>query len=236
MGIGVYAWVNSVNGKVYVGSAKNIAKRKSTHLRALKSGNHHSPHFQRAWDTYGAEAFEFVILETIEDEIWLRARETVWLNRLQSFKGDFGYNVTRDGWSSAQFEPTERRIAAWKRNGEQRRGIQDSPEVRARKKKAAQGRTPPSHLGHNHSEDAKQKMRTASCARKNRGDNYKFTPEDTLRGVTAAGARNRQRWQDPEERKRLSAAQSAGWTSEVRARKSQQVKEWWVKKAQESAV
>ena len=234
---GIYVWVCAVNGKVYVGSAKNIAVRRTAHLRALKSGNHHSPHFQRAWNAYGPEAFEFVVLEEVEDEVWLRAKETVWLNRLQSFKGGFGYNIARDGWSGAQFEPTERRLAAWKANGNRRRGVKDSPEVRARKKMASQGRTPPSHLGHKHSAKTKLKMRMASLARKRRGDNYKFTPEDTLRGVMATGLKNKARWQNPQERKSLSAAQSKGWTPEVRALKSQQVKQWWAeKKVQESVV
>src|SRR5208337_1652357 len=135
---GVYCWVNVENGKIYVGSAKNLAKRKVEHLRALRLGKHHSIHFQRAWDTYGPEAFEFEVLEPVEDEIWLRARETAWLNRLQSFNGEFGYNITRDGWSGAQFEPTARRKEAWKRNGERKRGTKDTPEAKARKKTASQ--------------------------------------------------------------------------------------------------
>ncbi len=229
---GIYVWVCAINGKVYVGSAKNIAVRRTAHLRALKSGNHHSLHFQRAWNAHGPEAFEFVVLEEVKDEIWLRAKETVWLDRLQSFKGEFGYNIVRDGWSGAQFEPTERRKAAWRENGKRKRGTKDTPEVRARKKAAAKLRAQTDkfkadivlrRVGKKHSVEDRTNLCRAWVARKERGDYYKFTPEDTLKGVTAAGARNKTLWQDPQYRTDKSQSFKNSWTPERRAAQAQRL-------------
>jgi len=56
---GVYTITHTESGRVYVGSSKNIPHRWRGHIRALKSGTHHSVHLQRAWSKYGAEAFAF---------------------------------------------------------------------------------------------------------------------------------------------------------------------------------
>jgi len=63
---GVYEIVNTINGKRYVGSAVNFARRWRAHLRCLRAGNHHSEKLQRAWNKYGADAFEFRIIASCE--------------------------------------------------------------------------------------------------------------------------------------------------------------------------
>ena len=47
---GIYRIVNRRNGKFYIGSSKNLKKRRATHFRDLKKGVHHSEHLQRAWN------------------------------------------------------------------------------------------------------------------------------------------------------------------------------------------
>jgi len=216
---GVYIWLNLVNGKVYVGSAKFIPRRKSAHLRALKLGKHHSPHFQAAWDKYGEAAFQFGIVEEVLDELWLRARETVWIKQLRSAESVYGYNIARDGWTAAQLEPTERRREAWKKNGERKRGVQDPPEVRARKKAASQGRTPPSHLNHKHSEETRAKMRAAWARNKARG----YTSPVTF---TTAGRPSWNKGIPPskESRQKLSISLRLSWTPERRAAQAERAR------------
>ena len=63
---GIYAIVNTVNGKRYVGSAKRFRTRWNAHRAALNKGLHHSRHLQSAWNKYGAEAFVFTIIEFCE--------------------------------------------------------------------------------------------------------------------------------------------------------------------------
>ena len=42
--IGIYKIVNSINNKIYVGSAKNIKKRWSAHKSDLNKNKHHNKH------------------------------------------------------------------------------------------------------------------------------------------------------------------------------------------------
>lgn len=56
---GIYEIRNVVNGKVYIGSAKNFSLRWNTHRSFLSKGTHHSPHLQAAWSKYGEHSFEF---------------------------------------------------------------------------------------------------------------------------------------------------------------------------------
>lgn len=58
---GIYQILCKPTGKVYIGSAVWIAKRKRHHREALLAGKHHSQYLQKAWDKYGPEAFEFSI-------------------------------------------------------------------------------------------------------------------------------------------------------------------------------
>ena len=176
----------------------------------------------------GPEAFEFDILEPVEDEIWLRARETSWLERLEAFKSEFGYNVVRDGWSAAQFEPTERRRKAWKTNGERRRGSEDSPETKAKKKAASKLRAQSDkfkqdiairRIGKTHSEKARANLRAAWARKKTRG--YKAPSTFTTAGRTPW---NRDKTFSEESRQKMSVSQRLSWTPERRAAQAERAR------------
>lgn len=62
---GIYRIRNKLNGKYYVGSAKDIKERLDSHNRALLKGGG-SPHLQNAWNKYGAENFILEILEEVK--------------------------------------------------------------------------------------------------------------------------------------------------------------------------
>lgn len=59
----IYKILNKVNGKFYIGSTVNIKNRKYQHIHLLKKGKHQNNILQRAWNKYGEENFEFIILE-----------------------------------------------------------------------------------------------------------------------------------------------------------------------------
>jgi group I intron endonuclease len=170
---GIYGWVNLVNGKVYVGSTDNLARRKYHHIAKLKVGKHPNTHLQSAWNGYGVNNFEFIVLEVVDDPIWLRAREHAWILRLQAADREFGYNSSTDAWAATT------------------------------------------------SEETKAKLRQAWVARKVRGDYYKFSASDTKKGTTAAGNKNRARWADPEERKKIQTSMKTGWTEEARQNRAE---------------
>jgi group I intron endonuclease len=74
---GVYFIRNRATGERYVGSAQNIALRWSQHRNVLRKGVRLSHRFLQAWRTQGEEAFEFAVVETIENPTHeqLEARE-----------------------------------------------------------------------------------------------------------------------------------------------------------------
>lgn len=49
---GVYAFTSPSGGQ-YVGSAVNLARRRSQHLWALRRGRHRNPALQKAFNKYG---------------------------------------------------------------------------------------------------------------------------------------------------------------------------------------
>lgn len=89
-GGGIYAIRNKVTGKVYVGSAGRFASRFSYHRSFLVRGRHTNQKLQRAWLKYGAEGFEFVILEVV-DLTHLAEREQYWMDTLRAVAE--GYNI-----------------------------------------------------------------------------------------------------------------------------------------------
>ena len=59
MSAGIYEIVNTVNGKRYIGSARDVSKRFKKHRWDLKNGTHHSQILQRAVNKYGIDTFVF---------------------------------------------------------------------------------------------------------------------------------------------------------------------------------
>lgn len=67
---GIYAIVNRVNGHRYVGQATNVQSRARAHVRDLMKGTHRTSEarlLQKAWDEFGPESFEIVVLEVVEN-------------------------------------------------------------------------------------------------------------------------------------------------------------------------
>ena len=91
---GVYKITNIVNGKIYIGSSKDILNRWYQHERNLDEGNHGNAHLQNAWDKYGGKnSFTFEIIEECNPTIQFE-REQFYLDKLNPFD-DNGYNIVR---------------------------------------------------------------------------------------------------------------------------------------------
>ena len=78
----IYVITNNVNDKIYVGSTKDMDKRKARHLRDLKRGKHHNTYLQRSVEKYGLGRFEFTVLEEVQDTSDLFDREEYWISKL----------------------------------------------------------------------------------------------------------------------------------------------------------
>jgi len=90
---GVYKIHNSINSKVYIGSAGNLRKRRNGHLSFLRRGQHPNKHLQGAWDKYGESAFKFRILEYAENMRFRLEQEQFWMDYFQAQNREYGYNM-----------------------------------------------------------------------------------------------------------------------------------------------
>lgn len=97
--IGIYKILNKINNKFYIGSSINIRKRIKEHERCLKFGIHSNKHLQSAWDKYGSNNFEFIIIEKYKNitNRELRNRETEIIQQTKCFCDEIGYNFIAGG-------------------------------------------------------------------------------------------------------------------------------------------
>jgi group I intron endonuclease len=93
---GVYRILHIASQKVYIGSSANIRARWATHRSSLAKGKHHSKHLQRAWDKYGAEAFEWSVIELAPPDRMLE-RETLHIALCGSTNPALGFNLAEVG-------------------------------------------------------------------------------------------------------------------------------------------
>jgi group I intron endonuclease len=134
---GIYIIRHRASGRVYVGSAVDIADRWGGHKRDLTRGTHRNPKLQNAWNKYGAGAFVFEVVERVDDAADLIAREQHWLDLTGAALDDrAGYNIAPRAGSQfgVRFAPEVRaRMGA-------PRGRKLTPEHRAKVAAALRGR------------------------------------------------------------------------------------------------
>lgn len=95
---GIYVIRNTKNGKVYIGKALCIYRRIKDHVTALnkKVRDRENEHFINAWHLYGADSFEYFVVEYIEGETLIAERELFWMKHFNSLNEKFGYNKRED--------------------------------------------------------------------------------------------------------------------------------------------
>ncbi len=66
---GIYKIVNKANSKAYIGSTKQEFRfRWHDHKTRLRNNKHPNAHLQAAWNLYGENSFEFIVLERTSPE------------------------------------------------------------------------------------------------------------------------------------------------------------------------
>lgn len=81
---GVYLITDTISGKTYVGSSKNIRTRAITHFSKMNTGHTHAPYsfFTKTFLQHGPTAFAIGVVEECS-KAQLLARELYWLDVLQ---------------------------------------------------------------------------------------------------------------------------------------------------------
>lgn len=161
---GVYA-IRSAD-KMYIGSSVDISTRFIRHRYHLRKGDHVNQYLQNAWNKYGEEAFEFVVLEECPVD-QLLDREQHYLdcssekyNILSTAGSQIGYKHTPE--AIAKISATHKGKVV---SEETRKKIGDANRGRKRSAEARE-RMSVSHRGRITSEETREKLRVASTGNK----------------------------------------------------------------------
>ena len=90
----IYKITNTVNGKCYIGQAKDYKTRFQGHKLKLRKNEHDNSHLQYAWNNYGADAFTFEVLEFAYN---YNEREKYSIKLYNSTDEAYGYNILEGG-------------------------------------------------------------------------------------------------------------------------------------------
>jgi len=109
---GIYAILNTANGKRYVGSAVSLRTRLRNHLWHLRQGSHRNRKLLNAWRKHGEESFQAEILETVFDAEMLILREQYWIDAHNAHAGGYNLNPTAGSNLGRKSTPCERSAKA----------------------------------------------------------------------------------------------------------------------------
>lgn len=93
--IGIYKITTLHNNKIYIGSSNDVLKRFKTHISRLNRNVHHSSYLQNTFNKYGITNLNFEIIEILDNSSIQVQREQYWMDRLQSYDKQYGYNVCK---------------------------------------------------------------------------------------------------------------------------------------------
>jgi group I intron endonuclease len=123
---GVYVIRNNLNTKVYIGSSVKLRERWTKHAVVLKQNKHHSGRLQNFYNKYPEAEFYFEILELVDDQKDLIAREQFYLDKFKSYDREIGYNMQQNAYSNlgTKYGPevTAKRLATLAERGYPNRG------------------------------------------------------------------------------------------------------------------
>lgn len=91
----IYQILNIINNKFYIGHSQDYDVRWWEHERRLRKNRHENPHLQAAYNKYGADAFEFILVELVNENEML-IKEQYWINTLDACNHTIAYNINPD--------------------------------------------------------------------------------------------------------------------------------------------
>lgn len=150
---GVYKIVNKTNGHFYVGSSVNLNKRFWRHKNELRKDKHHCLFLQRAWNKYGEENFEFVVLKTCT-ELEAKKLEQDILN--QNIDNTYNLNRFATGGDLLSNHPNREEIICRIKQTFMERLEKMTPEQRREKFGLPKEKNP--MFGRTHSDEVKLKI------------------------------------------------------------------------------
>lgn len=101
----VYMIRNKINDKKYIGITGDYLHRRQCHISCLNKKKHSNIHLQRAWNKYGADNFEFLIVEVVAEKELLPDKEIYWIGYFDSCKNGYNQTFGGDGTVNVKFPP-----------------------------------------------------------------------------------------------------------------------------------
>jgi group I intron endonuclease len=103
----IYAITHNPTGRRYIGQSVNVAIRWRDHAMSLMKGLHKA-NMAEAWRRDGPASFTFSVVELVESQCDLTAREGYWISKY--FDGGRGFNTfpAIDGPDKMQISETQR--------------------------------------------------------------------------------------------------------------------------------
>lgn len=195
----IYCYVNKVNGKKYVGQAKDLIRRHKGHIYSKNNQNDRGYNFpiHKALRKYGEESFFLVIIEeNIETKNELDQKEVEFIEKMNAYaKDEKGYNVATGGNGGWLLEgKTEKEIEEWKRKvrentprfkGEEHGmyGKHHTEETKRKLSETLSGENNPFY-GKKHTEETLQKIKESQTIYRGKDHpNAKKIKQYTLEGV-----------------------------------------------------
>jgi group I intron endonuclease len=94
---GIYCLLNTCNQKRYIGQSVNLAQRRYFHFSALRHGKHPCAHLQAAFNRYGRQSFQWLILAVSPTINSLDTLERFYIALYRSNDTRHGYNAQPGG-------------------------------------------------------------------------------------------------------------------------------------------
>lgn len=167
---GIYMIKNLVNNKVYIGQSINIKKRFREHKYNLKNNIHANHHLQNAWNKYGGENFEFIVLEYCTENL-INNKEEYYISVYKTIDSKYGYNKKEGGKNGRLSEETKNKMSIsqmGKKHSEETKLIIKEKNLGKKYSEETKNKMSESKIGkHYHTEESKK-----SISEKNKNNNY----------------------------------------------------------------
>lgn len=168
--MGIYKITNMINGKAYIGQAKNIERRWKTHI--TKHNNPKNKEYNKvlycAMRKYGFENFEFEILIECEEEL-LDLMEIYYIEKYNTYihsENSNGYNMNKGGGGSKGAKRTRKQKKNLSIKAKERfKNKENCPFYGKKHTEESKNKSSESHKKENLSKETLEKMRNSALGR-----------------------------------------------------------------------
>lgn len=181
----IYAFVNKINDRVYIGQSVQPETRLRQHKKALREKTHHCTFFQNAWEKYGEPAFDHLLIGAYETREEANDAERFFIGWYREL--GLVYNSAHGGSESGH--RCKYRIRTKEHSENIAKGVAAAWTPERRAEQAERKRGNKNFEGRTHSEEAKEKNRQSKLGENNpmygkpTSDNQKEAASKRWKGV-----------------------------------------------------